>query len=113
LTETRTDDPLGIHDHGGAEGDTHVVLEHAEGPADLVAGVGQHGVRDLLGEGLAVGEPGLVREEGVGAGADHRDAVILEVLDEVLESADLGGTHEGEVQRVPVEDVPLALEVLV
>jgi hypothetical protein len=53
-----------------------------------------------------------VREERVGADADHGDGLVLELFGERLEAFDLGRAHEREVERVPVEDVPAAAVVL-
>src|SRR5205085_1998646 len=106
------DDAVVVHDHRGAVGDAGVLLQHPERRADAVVRVGQHRVGDLLRERLAVGEPGLVAVERVGADPDDLDLVVLEVVEVLLEAPDLGGAHEREVQRVPVQYVPLPRVVL-
>jgi hypothetical protein len=59
-----------------------------------------------------VGEPRLVGEEGVGADADDLDAVVAELAAQGLKALDLGRADEGEIERIPVQHVPLALVIV-
>jgi hypothetical protein len=77
-----------------------------------VVGVAHDRVRDLARKGLTVGEPRLVAEERVGADADDVDLVVTELLEVILEAPDLRRAHEREIERVPVQHVPLAGEIL-
>ena len=56
--------------------------------------------------------PGKVREVTVGGAGDDSAVQVLELLGAVVEGDDLGGTDEGEVQRVEEEDDVLALVVV-
>jgi hypothetical protein len=80
------DDALVVDDDRGPVRDARVLLQHAEGAADGVVGVADHGMRDLVRERLPVGEPGLVAEERVGADADDLDLVVTELLEVLLEA---------------------------
>ena len=107
------DDALVVDDDRGPVGDAGVLLQHAERAADGVVGVPHDRVRDLARERLPIGEPRLVAVERVGADPDDVDLVVTELLEVILEAADLGRAHEREIQGVPVKDVPLAGVVLV
>src|SRR5437762_4280270 len=49
--------------------------------------------------------------ERVRADPDHVDLVVAEVVQVLLDAADLGGADEGEVQRIPIEDMPHAGQI--
>src|SRR5262245_14728971 len=108
----RADDPTVVDDDRGAIGDALILLQDPEGPADDVAGVGEDRMRDSLREGLPIAKPPRMRKERVGADADDRHVLVFEILRERLEALDLGRTHEGEIERVPVEHMPAAAIVL-
>ncbi len=56
--------------------------------------------------------PGQMSEVGIDGDPDHFDVARLEFVQTVIESDDLGRTHEGEVQRVEEHDSVLARDVL-
>src|SRR5262245_24589154 len=83
------DHALVVDDHRGPVGDARVLLQDAEGTAHGMVRVREHRMRDLPWERLAVAEPGLVREERVGADADDVDLVVAELGQVLLEATDL------------------------
>src|SRR4029450_2638035 len=79
---------------------------------DHVARVRDDRMRHLLRKRLAGREPALIGVPRVGTDADQGDLLAFELVRETLESLDLRRTDEGEVQRIPVEHVPAASEVV-
>lgn len=104
--------PFVINDDRGAVRNAGLLVQHVEGAADRVVGVSQHGVRDLFRENLAVMEPCVVAVKRIGAHAYHVDRKTLELSKQGLEALDFGRADPGEVERVPVQNMPAVGEVL-
>lgn len=106
--------------HGtSSEGDSGLVkfirVEHAEGEGDLARLIGNNGEAEVTREvlaGLDVGDPLLVAVNGVAAESSALNTTLLELLEVLGDSAELGGTDRGEVSRVAEKESPGSLEVL-
>ena len=102
---------LGVHHEASALGHALLLDVDVEDVSQLVRGVGQHRVRQLL-DVLGRVVPRLVREMRV---ARHRVDLAVRFLELVVQRAEvfqLGRAHEREVGRVEEEHAPLPQHVV-
>ena len=105
------DAALGVHDEAAALGHALVLDVHVEDVGELVRGVGQHRVRQVL-DVLGRIVPRLVREMRV---ARHGVDLAIGGLELVVKRGQvlqLRRAHEREVRRVEEEHAPVAQHVV-
>jgi len=104
---------LVIDDEQAAEGDAGLLIENAIGAGHLHRLVGQQGNVHAAQTALLPGrvDPGQMGELAVGGASDHLAVDLAELGGALREGNDLGGAHEGEVQRVEEQHQVLSLVV--